>query len=128
MRILLDTHVLIWSLHHVERLPSDLCEALSRRENDVYFSAASIWEIAIKTALRRFDFNYRPDDIAAAARETGFAELPVSASQASQVAYLPPIHGDPFDRLLIAQALSMPATLVTANAVLSAYSELVRVI
>ena len=128
MRFLLDTHVLIRSLHQPERLPSELREALSRRENEVYFSAASIWEIAIKTALQRFDFNYRPDDIAAAARETGFAELAVSASQASQVAQLPPIHGDPFDRLLIAQAFEAPATLLTADALLSAYGELVQVI
>ncbi|WP_291994169.1 hypothetical protein [Candidatus Accumulibacter sp. ACC003] len=82
---------MIWSLYQVEHLPSDLCEALSRPENDVCFSAASIFEIAIKTAPRRFDFNFRPDDIAAATRETSFAELPVSASQASQIAHLPPV-------------------------------------
>jgi PIN domain nuclease of toxin-antitoxin system len=90
MRILLDTHVLLWSLDQPERLPNDLRDTLCRRENEVYFSAASIWEIAIKTGLKRFDFNCRPDDIAAAARETGLTELPVLASQASQVAQLPP--------------------------------------
>jgi PIN domain nuclease of toxin-antitoxin system len=128
MRILLDTHVLLWSLDQPERLPNDLRDTLCRRENEVYFSAASIWEIAIKTGLKRFDFNCRPDDIAAAARETGLTELPVLASQASQVAQLPPIHGDPFDRLLIAQAMTVRARFVTAGAILSRYGALVQVI
>jgi PIN domain nuclease of toxin-antitoxin system len=91
----------------------------------VLFSAASVWEIAIKAALGRADFKVAPAEIVAAALETGFAELPVSAAAALRVADLPPHHRDPFDRLLVAQALTEPARLYTADPALEPYSELV---
>jgi PIN domain nuclease of toxin-antitoxin system len=126
--VLLDTHILLWALDAPERLPQDVVAQIESPETTVYFSAASIWEIAIKTALGKIDFNYSPEDIALAARDTGFVELPVSAAHGAQVAHLPLHHRDSFDRLLIAQALLMPAQLLTADSALVPYSELVRLI
>lgn len=128
MVLLLDTHVLLWTLDAPERLPQDIVEQIESSETTVYFSAASIWEIAIKTALGKIDFDYSPEDIAQAAKDTGFVELPVRAAHASKVAHLPLHHRDPFDRLLIAQVLLLPAQLITADAALPPYSELVRLI
>jgi len=126
--VLLDTHVLLWALDAPQRLPRDIAVQIESPETTVYFSAASIWEIAIKTALGKVDFKYSPEEIAQAARATGFADLPVSAAHAAKVAQLPPHHRDPFDRLLVAQALLMPAQLLTADSALVPYSELVRLI
>jgi PIN domain nuclease of toxin-antitoxin system len=92
---------------------------------DVLFSAASLWEVAIKSALGRADFKVDPNEILAAAIETGFGELPVRSAAALKVATLPLHHRDPFDRLLVAQALTEPARLYTADAALEPYSELV---
>ena len=126
MRILLDTNVLLWLISTPEKL-SELVRATIRDPaNDVLFSAASIWEIAIKASQRRADFHARPEVVAQEARDIGFIELPVHSSVASRVADLPPIHRDPFDRLLVAQAIAEPAILYTSDARLPAYSELVR--
>lgn len=128
MVVLLDTHVLLWALDSPQRLPDDMAAQLESPETTVYFSAASIWEIAIKTALGKIDFHYSPEDIAQAARDSSFVEIPISAAHSAKVAHLPLHHRDPFDRLLIAQALLLPAQLITANAALAPYSELVRLI
>ncbi|MHB1145460.1 MAG: type II toxin-antitoxin system VapC family toxin [Thiobacillus sp.] len=126
MVVLLDTHILLWALDAPQRLPQDVAARLESPETTVYFSAASIWEIAIKTALGKIDFPYSPEDISEAAKDTGFVELPVSAAHGAKVAHLPLHHRDPFDRLLVAQALLMPAQLLTADSALVPYSELVR--
>ena len=126
MVFLLDTHILLWALDSPRRLPRDIAAQIASPETTVYFSAANIWEIAIKTVLGKIDFPYSPEDIAQAARDTGFIELPVSATHAAKVAHLPLHHRDPFDRILIAQALLMPAQLLTADSALTPYSELVR--
>jgi PIN domain nuclease of toxin-antitoxin system len=128
MVLLLDTHVLLWALDAPQRLPQDVVAQIESPETTVYFSAASIWEIAIKTALGKIDFHFSPEDIAQAAKETGFVELPVNSAHGAKVAHLPLHHRDPFDRLLIAQTLLMPAQLLTADSALVAYSELVRLI
>jgi PIN domain nuclease of toxin-antitoxin system len=85
-----------------------------------------VWEIAIKSALGKISFHYSPSEIADSSRMTGFVEIPVSSEHAAGVACLPMHHTDPFDRLLIAQALAMPARLVTADAALIPYSELIE--
>lgn len=126
MRLLLDTHVLLWALGAPERLGTALRAAIQNPDNDIMFSAVSIWEIAIKSALRKDDFQVEPAEIVAAALESGFMELPVRSSAAVQVAKLPAHHRDPFDRLLIAQAIVEPATLYTADTQLEIYSELVH--
>ena len=128
MVLLLDTHILLWALDSPRRLPRGIVAQIESPETAVYFSAASIWEIAIKTALGKIDFHYSPEDIAQAARDTGFVELAVSAAHGAKVAHLPLHHRDPFDRLLIAQILLLPAQLLTADSVMVPYSELVQLI
>ncbi|HTQ32569.1 MAG TPA: type II toxin-antitoxin system VapC family toxin [Stellaceae bacterium] len=128
MRILLDTHVLIWAVADPDRLDAKTRDDLEDSGNELLFSAASIWEIAIKYRLSRPDFLHEPREIARAARATGFVELPIRATAAAEVATLPLLHRDPFDRLLISQALAEPATFYTADAQLAAYSNLVKCI
>ena len=93
----------------------------------VLFSAASIWEIAIKAQLRRIDFAVAPREIAQAAVLAGFRELPVDVVSAATVAELPLYHRDPFDRLLVAQAVALTTRFLTADATLRQYSDLVVV-
>lgn len=128
MALLLDTHILLWAMDAPQRLPGHVRGMLANRSQAVYFSAASIWEIAVKSALKKLDFDYRPDDIAETARQTGFTELPVTADHAARVADLPHHHRDPFDRLLIAQALLLPARFLTVDGLLVPYSDLVLLI
>ncbi|MGD9616312.1 MAG: type II toxin-antitoxin system VapC family toxin [Alphaproteobacteria bacterium] len=126
MRILLDTNILLWAITTPERLGEPVRTTILDPANDILFSAASIWEIAIKAALRRAEFRVRPDAVAEEARDIGFVELPVHSSVASRVADLPLLHRDPFDRLLVAQAMAEPAILYTADRRLPGYSDLVR--
>lgn len=128
MRILLDTHILLWALIEPGRLGASVTADLERPDNAVLFSSASIWELAIKAGLGRLEVRVRPDEIAAAAIETGFMELPVQSRAAGLVASLPHHHRDPFDRLLIAQAMTEPAMFFTADRALPIYSELVRLV
>ena len=128
MRLLLDTHVLLWALTAPQQLGITARSDIENRDNEVLFSAASIWEIAIKSALNRVDFSISADTIAGAALQIGFAELPVRSTAAARVASLAPHHRDPFDRILIAQAITEQAALYTADTQLAQYSELVHVI
>ena len=125
MRLLLDTHVLLCALIEPKRLGSEYQTLLENPDHEVLFSAASVWEMSIKAALRRADFQVAPAVIVEAAQATGFIELPVRAAAALKVAALPHHHRDPFDRLLVAQAMTEPAALYTADAQLGSYSELV---
>ncbi len=128
MRVLLDTHVLLWALDDPERLGRRVCGELEDPANEVMFSAASIWEIAIKSRWGRADFQFDARQIAQVARETGLLEQPIGAEVAARVAALPPHHQDPFDRLLIAQAMHAPARFYTADSELRRYSELVALV
>jgi PIN domain nuclease of toxin-antitoxin system len=123
MRFLLDTHVLLWALASPKRLPKPIFDLLETTGNEVLFSSASIWEIAIKAQLLRAEFGVDAATIIDAARETGFTELAVSAQHAASVSNLPLHHKDPFDRMLISQAITEPARLITADRALSAYSK-----
>ena len=126
MRVyLLDTNILLAALLAPERLPQQVAADLSDKSNTVYFSSASIWEVAIKRSLNRNNFNFNPADIHRLALDTGFSELPVKGEDCYLLASLPWHHRDPFDRLLIAQAQSLPAHLLTTDGVLRLYSELV---
>jgi PIN domain nuclease of toxin-antitoxin system len=128
MRVMLDTHVLLWSLAEHNKLDRNTRALLEDPSVDVLFSAASIREIAIKARLGRADFPLRPADIAMAARDTGFTELRVDSRAAALVADLPLHHRDPFDRILVAQAITEPVRLFTADGQLAAYSDLVTLI
>jgi PIN domain nuclease of toxin-antitoxin system len=121
VRLLLDTQLLIWSMARTRRLSARAASLIEDVGNEKLFSAASIWEVAIKSALRRPDFDIDPVVLTQAAR-LDFVELPVTSSAAARVAELPRHHRDPFDRLLIAQAAEEGAQLVTVDAALSAYS------
>ena len=125
MRILLDTHILLWALMEPQRLGAALCATLEDPGHEILFSSASIWEMSIKAALGRAAFPVSPARIVETALSTGFVELPVGSPAALQVAFLPHHHRDPFDRLLVAQAMTEPATFYTADKTLAAYSELV---
>ena len=122
MRLLLDTHIFLWAV-----AGSTLLKPTARRliesADEVYVSAASIWEVAIKARLGKIEAD--PAELAAAIAASGFLELPVSAAHAAGVAQLALHHNDPFDRLLIAQALAEPLKLLTADAVLAQYSDVV---
>ncbi|OHC74437.1 MAG: twitching motility protein PilT [Rhodospirillales bacterium RIFCSPLOWO2_12_FULL_58_28] len=122
---LLDTNVLLAALLAPERLPPEVAAGLTDASNTVYFSAASIWEIAIKRSLNRANFDFSPEDIHRLARDTGFAELRVNGEDCYPLVNLPWRHRDPFDRLLVVQAQSLPAYLLTTDGVLRQYSELV---
>jgi len=127
VRILLDTHLLLWSVASSRRLSKRVRELLLDPANEVFYSAASIWEVAIKGALRRRDLRADPAALVRALGRGGFIELPVSAAHAARVAALPAIHRDPFDRLLVAQSLAEPMTLLTNDAVLGRYGPLVQI-
>jgi PIN domain nuclease of toxin-antitoxin system len=126
MRILLDTHILLWAVGNSRRLDARTRAALEDTGNVILFSTASIWEVAVKFALQRPDFVLRPADVLQASVAAGFAELPITTQAACQLAELPLLHRDPFDRLLVAQAIVEPATLYTADEQLMGYSSLVQ--
>lgn len=128
MRILLDTHLLLWAMAASRKLPRAVRTQLLDPGNEVYYSAASLWEIAIKSGLRRKDFRIDPNALMAALRESGFLELPITAVHAVGVAELPAIHKDPFDRLLVAQSMAEPMTLLTNDAALADYWDGVKVV
>jgi PIN domain nuclease of toxin-antitoxin system len=128
VRFLLDTHLLLWAAARSARLPREARELLQDDSNDVYYSAASIWEIAIKSSLRRKDFRVDLTQLLATLPEMGLVELPVTAAHAAGVTRLPPIHRDPFDRLLIAQSIVEPLTLLTNDALLDRYRVGARVV
>ena len=119
MKLLLDTHVLLWWLSDDEQLGRSARQAIETPENLCSVSAASIWEIAIKTALGKLDV---PADIEELLGREGFLALGVSAEHAWEVARLPPIHRDPFDRMLIAQCRLEGLTLVTHDTSLGGYA------
>lgn len=96
--------------------------------NEVYYSAASIWEIAIKSALRRKDFRVDVPALLAALPRMGFVELPVTGAHAARVVQLANIHRDPFDRLLVAQSVVEPLTLLTNDTLLARYGDGIRVV
>jgi PIN domain nuclease of toxin-antitoxin system len=125
MRLLLDTHVFLWAITGSPKLAASTRRLVEAAE-EVYVSAASVWEIAIKARLGKIDADL--DAVASAIEPSGFLELPVRGVHAARVAELPDHHNDPFDRLLVAQALVEPLRLITADAGLARYSDLVVVV
>jgi PIN domain nuclease of toxin-antitoxin system len=125
MRLLLDTHVFLWAVAGSPLL-TPAARRLIEAADEVHVSAVSIWEVAIKARLGKV--NADPDELAAAIEPSGFVELPVTAAHAAGVARLADHHRDPFDRLLVAQAMAEPLRLLTADKVLQEYSDLVILI
>lgn len=122
MRLLLDTHIFLWAVAGSPLLKSPARRLIESAE-EVYVSAASIWEVAIKARLGKIVAD--PLELTAAIEASGFIELPVSAVHAAGVALLEPHHNDPFDRLLIAQAVAEPLKLITVDEILAMYSDVV---
>ena len=126
MKLLLDTQLLLWAAGQPERLSTKARKELSDPGNELIFSAASIWEITIKSALGREDFQVESRVLRRGLIENGYIELPISSEHAVSVDNLPPVHKDPFDRMLIAQALTEGITLLTTDAQLARYRGPVR--
>jgi PIN domain nuclease of toxin-antitoxin system len=118
VRLLVDTHLLVWWLAG-KAVPPQAAELIRDPVNQVYASAASVWEVAIKAGLGKIRVD--PNEFVAALQEGGFQELPVTTRHAAGVASLPHHHRDPFDRLLVAQAVSEPMRLLTEDRGLKAY-------
>ena len=125
MRILLDTHVFLWYTK-ADRKLSTKSRSMIQNAIEVYVSSASIWEAAIKVRLGKLDVKI--DDLVKAISSSGFLELPITAEHAAAVDRLSDLHRDPFDRILLAQAITEPLTFLTADEILKDYSRLVTII
>lgn len=128
MRLLLDTHILLWAAGDPERLTPESRDLLDDPATELLFSAASIWEVVIKKTLGRRDFYIEPRQFRDALMQNGYSELSVRSEHTLAVSLLPLIHKDPFDRILIAQAQVENITLLTMDSRLSRYSGPVRVV
>jgi PIN domain nuclease of toxin-antitoxin system len=126
MKFLLDTHLLLWAAGQPERLSKPARELIENPDNALYFSAASIWEIAIKSSLGREDFKADARLIRRGLIDNGYQEIAISSEHAAGVQALPLFHKDPFDRLLIAQSLSEGMPLVTVDPLLSQYPGMIQ--
>lgn len=126
MKILLDTHLLLWAAGRSERLSPMAQALLGDPNNTLLFSAASLWEVAIKQGLGRPDFHADPRLLRRGLLDNGYIELSVTSEHAVAVAALPAIHKDPFDRILIAQSLVEGVVLLTADPLVSRYPGPIR--
>lgn len=128
MNILFDTHILLWAAGVPGRLSNEARALIEDPGNTLYFSAASVWEIAIKRGLGRMDFDADPRLLRRGLLDNGYQELRVEGTHALALDQLPPIHKDPFDRILIAQSLVEGFTLVTSDEVVSRYPGPIRLV
>ena len=128
MKLLLDTHVLLWAAGAAGRLPDEARTLLEDPETQPVVSVASLWEVAIKSSIGRPDFQCDPHLLRRGLLENGYAELAVNGTHAVALALLPQLHKDPFDRLLIAQAQVEGITLLTADEVVGRYPGPIRLL
>lgn len=128
MKLLLDTHLLLWAAGHAERLSNAAIELIERPDNDLWFSVASLWELVIKRGLGRKDFRVDPRLLRRGLLENGYSELPIASEHAIAVEALPMIHRDPFDRMLIAQAMHEGLTLLTSDRSVAQYPGSIRMV
>jgi PIN domain nuclease of toxin-antitoxin system len=126
MKLLLDTHLLLWAAGSPGQLPEAARPLLEETQNELLFSAASLWEIAIKNALGRSDFQVDARVLRRGLLDNGYQELLITSEHAVSIAILPPIHKDPFDRILVAQATVEGIVLLTMDAVMAQYPGPVR--
>jgi PIN domain nuclease of toxin-antitoxin system len=128
LKLLLDTHILLWAAASPERLSDTCVELLEDPEHELVFSAASFWEIAIKAGLGRDDFRVDARLLRRGLLDNGYVELPVTSEPAAAVAGLPALHRDPFDRMLVAQAASEGMLLLTVDPVVGRYPGPIRTV
>jgi PIN domain nuclease of toxin-antitoxin system len=121
MKLLLDTHLLLWAAGEPKRLPVGVRRSLADPAVEPLFSSASIWEIVIKRGLGREDFQVDPRVLRRGLLDNGYGELAVTSAHALAVDRLPSIHRDPFDRILVAQSLLEGITLLTADPLVAQY-------
>jgi len=126
VKLLLDTHLLLWAASAPERLPAAALTLLDDAANTLLFSAASLWEIAIKRSLGRADFQVDPRVLRRGLLDNGYEELSISSEHAVFIDSLPDLHKDPFDRILVAQATVEGITLLTADGLVAQYPGPVR--
>lgn len=126
MKLLLDTHLLLWVSAHSARLSASARTLLADPQNELLFSSASLWEIAIKRGLGRDDFEADSRSLRRALLDNRYQELPVTGAHTVAIEGLPPIHKDPFDRILVAQATVEGVTLLTADPLVARYPGPVR--
>lgn len=123
MNLLLDTHIALWAITDAPALPARARALISEPANEVWVSAVSVWEIAIKHGLGRGDMPISGIEALGYFDEAGYRMLPITPAHAAAVASLPPHHQDPFDRLLVAQARAEPLRLLTHDATVALYGE-----
>lgn len=128
MKVLLDTHLILWAAGDPDRLSEDARQLLLDPATELYFSAASLWEVTIKRSLGRSDFEIDPRRLWRMLPANGYRELPVTGEHAITVEMLPLLHKDPFDRLLLAQAQVEGLTLLTVDRQLAEYGSPVRLV
>jgi len=128
MRLLLDTHIVLWTLDDSPSLSRQAREIMTAPGTECFVSAVSFWEIAIKASLRRSEYRVDVGRLVAGARAAGLKLLAFQPEHAVRVARLPAHHSDPFDRALVAQALTEPLTLLTQDAALAPYGRNVSVV
>ncbi|HEX5325421.1 MAG TPA: type II toxin-antitoxin system VapC family toxin [Acetobacteraceae bacterium] len=126
MKLLIDTHLLLWAAGQPDRLPAEARMLIDDQDNQLSFSPASIWEVAIKNDLGRSDFRADARLLRRGLLDHGYGELPITSMHAVAIADLPPIHNDPFDRILIAQSMIEGITLLTSDAVVAQYPTPIR--
>ena len=125
MRLLIDTHLLLWAA--ADTLPGDAAPYFMDEGNELLFSSASIWEVVIKKGLGRPDFKVEPAVLYSGLLDNGYTQLPVTSQHVLLVADLPPIHKDPFDRILIAQAKAEGLTLLSSDKTVSRYPQVIYI-
>ncbi len=128
MKLLLDTHLLLWAAGDPERLSAQARKLINNPENELLFSAASLWEVAIKRGLGRPDFKVDARLLRRGLLDNGYSELPIISDHVVATESLPPIHRDPFDRVLVAQATVEGITLLTTDSVVSQYPGPIRMV
>jgi PIN domain nuclease of toxin-antitoxin system len=128
MKVLLDTHLLLWAAGQPDRLSADARALIESAENELFFSSASLWEIVIKRGLGRADFKVDARLLRRGLLDNGYSELPIASEHVVAIEGLPPIHKDPFDRVLLAQAQVEGISLLTADPTLAQYPGPVRLV
>jgi PIN domain nuclease of toxin-antitoxin system len=121
VRLLLDTHVLVWLISDSRRLSAAARNLLADPDNELLYSVVNLWELAIKYGLRRTSILLDPRLLRRELLKNGFVELAITGEHAVAIDQLPPLHKDPFDRLLIAQSIVEGITLITADPVVARY-------
>ena len=126
MKLLLDTHLLLWTVEDSPRLPKAAIKLIDDTENELFFSAVSLWEFAIKYQLNREGFGTGPRILRRGLLDNGYTEIHLTSEHAIALEALPLLHKDPFDRILIAQAMVEEVTLLTIDKILLGYPGPIR--